>query len=506
MPAFGFGKSGIVINDADSERDAEPAARTIGRAAGKGLRWSLMGNVSTRLGTLLLGIALARLLTPADFGLYAIALSAMYFAMHVNDVGIIAATVQWRGRLEEMMPTATTLALTFSLVGYGFFWVVAPSFAALAGSPEATPVVRLLTAVILIDGLTAVRVASLLRSFRQDRLMIANLCGLVVNAGVAILLAVRGAGPFSFAGGQVAGAVVTGIFVLWSARVPMRFGFDRAITGRLMRFGVPLALSLGVEAVLLNADYVMVGRALGVAALGFYLLAFNVSSWAPGVIGTAIRWVSVPSFSRLAENEGSLSPGVQRSFTLLFTGVLPIAVLTAVLAPALVEFLYGGKWAPAAPALRFLVLLGAVRMLTQLAVDVLTSAGATRATLWLNLGWAAALVPALVIGIRLDGIRGAAIAHALVGLLVAVPLAVGALRHIGVRLGPVVPTLVRPVLAGVLSASACMLVAELTSSSFLELLAAGSAGLLAYVVAVVPFDQLRAWGGRATALLPDRSR
>jgi hypothetical protein len=52
MPAFGFGKSGIVINDADSERDAEPAARTIGRAAGKGLRWSLMGNVSTRLGTL----------------------------------------------------------------------------------------------------------------------------------------------------------------------------------------------------------------------------------------------------------------------------------------------------------------------------------------------------------------------------------------------------------------------------------------------------------------------
>jgi len=336
--------------------------------------------------------------------------------------------------------------------------------------------------------------------------MIANLCGLVVNAGVAILLAVRGAGPFSFAGGQVAGAVVTGIFVLWSARVPMRFGFDRAITGRLMRFGVPLALSLGVEAVLLNADYVMVGRALGVVALGFYLLAFNVSSWAPGVIGTAIRWVSVPSFSRLAENEGSLSPGVQRSFTLLFTGVLPIAVLTVVLAPALVEFLYGGKWAPAAPALRFLVLLGAVRMLTQLAVDVLTSAGATRATLWLNLGWAAALVPALVIGIRLDGIRGAAIAHALVGLLVAVPLAVGALRHIGVRLGPVVPTLVRPVLAGVLSASVCMLVAELTSSSFLELLAAGSAGLLAYVVAVVPFDQLRAWGGRATALLPDRSR
>jgi PST family polysaccharide transporter len=496
-----------LINEAESKPDVDSATRSIGRVAGKGLRWSLLGSVSNRLGSLLLGIALARLLTPADFGLYAIALSAMYFVMHVNDVGLIAATVQWRGRLAEIAPTATTLALVFSVLVYGVFWVVAPSFAGLAGSPAATPIVRLLTTVILIDGLTAVRAASLMRSFRQAQITVANFCGLLVNAAVAISLALNGAGAFSFAGGQVAGAVVTGGWVLWSAKLPWRLGFDRAITRKLMRFGLPLALSLGVEAVLLNVDYVIVGRVLGTVALGFYLLAFNVSSWAPGVISTAIRWVSVPSFSRLSEDDDSLSPGVRRSMALLITSVLPIGILLVVLAPSLIEFLYGERWASAAPVLRFLVVLGIVRMITMLTVDILTGAGATRVALWLNLGWAVALVPALLVGTRLDNIRGAAIAHAIVAVLVALPLALMALRRVGVRLRPIPATALRPLLAGVLSAVVCVLVADVTSESpFLQLAAAGSAGLLTYVLVAVPAGQLRRWGGQTAELIPARSR
>jgi PST family polysaccharide transporter len=456
-----------------------------------------------RLGGLALGMVLARLLTPEDFGLYAIALSVMYFLMHVNDVGLIAATVQWRGRLEQMAPTATTLALAFSVVVYGLFWVLAPAFASLAGSPQAAPVVRLLTMVILVDGVTAVRAASLLRTFQHHRITVANLLGLFANAAVAIPLAVRGAGALSFAGGQVAGAVITGGFVIWSARIPWRFGFDRAIARRLMGFGLPLALALGVEAVLLNVDYILVGRIMGAAALGFYLLAFNVASWAPAVLGTAIRWVSVPSFSRLSEEEGALSPAVHRSITLLVIGVLPIGFLTAVLAPTLIEFLYGTTWAPSAPVLRFLIILGVVRMLTQLAIDVLTGAGATRAALWLNLGWAAALVPALVIGTRVDGIRGAAIAHALVATLVALPLALAALQRVCVQLRPITVTLVRPLCAAAAGAVTCAVVAHMTTGSdFLQLVAAGSVGLLTYVVIVVPSEQRRRWSGRAFALIP----
>jgi PST family polysaccharide transporter len=471
---------------------------SIGRKAGRGLRWSLVGNFITRIGSFALGLVLARLLTPADFGVYAIALAATQFVMNVKDVGIIAATVQWRGRLEEMAPTASTIAFIFSIVLYGIFWLGAPAFAGLAGNPEAAGVVRLLTSIILVEAVTAVRAGALMREFRQDLLIIGNLVGLAVNAVVAIMLAGAGAGPYSFAAGQVAGSVVTGIIVFVSARLPMRVGMDLAIAARLMRFGIPLAASLGVEAVLLNVQFMIIGNALGSTALGYYLLAFNVSTWALSVISSAVRYVSVAGFARLSEQDiDTLSAGVQRTIPMLYTLLVPIAVLTAVLALPLVFVLYGEEWLPAAPVLQFLMVLTAVRMLTAFNFDILAGAGATRWALWVNLGWCAAVIPALWIGTHLDGIRGAAIAHAAVGVLIAVPLSLLALTRIGIRLSPIVPNLVRPTVAGILSAGVAMLIALLARSASwpmtAELCVAGSAGMLTYLLVAIPRRTILRW-------------
>ena len=178
-----IGGSAVAASDATrrpsrtTSRRHRRGAAGIGQAAGKGLRWSLVGAFATRFGGLALGMVLARLLTPEDFGLYAIALGAMYFVMHVNDVGLIAATVQWRGRIEEMAPTATTLALAFSIGIYGLFFVFAPAFAGLAGNPEAAPIVRVLTLVMIVDGVTAVRAGYLVRTFQQHRITTAKSVG-----------------------------------------------------------------------------------------------------------------------------------------------------------------------------------------------------------------------------------------------------------------------------------------------------------------------------------------
>ncbi|MGH3851998.1 MAG: oligosaccharide flippase family protein [Pseudonocardiaceae bacterium] len=483
---------------------AESSTQAIGRKASQGLRWSVLGILVVRVGNLGIGLVLARLLTPADFGVYAIALAATDFVTRINDGGLVAATVQWRGRLDEMAPTTTTLAAIFSIAVYGMFWFAAPSFADLAGSPHAAPVVRLLTTTILIDGVTALRVGTILRDFQQDKITKVTVAGFVVNTVTAISLARHGAGPYSFAGGQLAGAVITGTLVVILAKVPFRIGFDRVIAVRLMRFGMPLAAGLGIEAILLNTDYVVVGRIMGATALGFYLLAFNISSWVQGVVGTAVRYVSVASFSRLAEqNEDVLSLGVQRSAPLLIAGILPIAMLMAVLAPSLVVFLYGGRWAPAVPALRFLMVLTVVRLLTSFATDILVSAGATRATFWLNLGWVIALVPTLIIGTQLGGIRGTAIAHAIVAVLVAAPLAIWILRRARVRLAPIGPALVRPLLAAGFATATCLAVAAVAPPSpFAQLATAGTAGLLVYVATALPLAVLRRIGGRVRALIP----
>jgi O-antigen/teichoic acid export membrane protein len=473
----------------------EAVTDTIGRQAGRGLRWGIIGTLATKVGSFAMGLVLARLLAPSDFGTFAIALAATAILMKINDVGLIAATVQWRGRLEDMAPTAATMAVVFATGIYGLFWFAAPAFSAAAGDPAAASVVRLLAVTIVIDGFTAVRAGALMRNFQQDKIAKANACGLVVNAIVAIWLAATGAGAFSFAWGQVSGAFVTGIVVFISGRVPLRLGFDRAIARKLMRFGIPLAASLFVEAVLLNIQFTVVGQLTGPEALGFFLLAYNVSSWAQTTLGVAIRYVSVAGFSRLSEQDDeALSAGVQRSMPLLVTVVAPIVALTSVLAAPMVALLYGDRWAPAAPVLRVLVVLTLVRMITGLATDVLMGAGATRSTLWVNLGWAAALIPTLWWATEIDGIEGAAYAQSGIGLFIAIPLAAIALHRIGVVLAPMGLAILRPLLAAVLAGAAALLVARFAGSyPVIQLAAAGTAGLLVYVPLAVPRDQLRRW-------------
>lgn len=502
--------AGPATVDAESGRSGTAASQAgeIGRQAGRGLRWSVLGNLVLKAGSFAMSLVLARLLVPEDFGVYAIALSASQFVIYINDAGIISATVQWRGRLEDMAPTATVVAISSSVALYGVFWIIAPYFAAMSGSESATGVIRVLTAVNLVYGMTAVRSAALLRRFEQDKLTKANMVGFLVTAPVSITLAANGAGAYSFACGQLCGAVVTGVLVVVFARVKVGFGLDRATAKKLLVFGLPLCASLGIEGVLLNADAVIVGDALGLTMLGYYLLAFNISSWLPGLVGTAVRYVALPGFSRLAEaDRDSLSRGVQQAVPLLVSVVLPIAVLLGTLAPAVVVFLYGERWRPSAEVLTFLAIVMVVRMLTALAFDILAAMGATRSTMWLNLGWAVALVPALMAGARLGGIRGAAIAHATIGLLIALPLAALALHRAGVVLAPIAAAVARPLLGGALSAVVTAGLAQLTHGApFVQLAVAGGTGLLVYVLVVVPQAVLRQLGGRVTELIPARSR
>ncbi|MEV0626533.1 oligosaccharide flippase family protein [Nonomuraea wenchangensis] len=466
----------------------------VGARAGRGLRWTVLGSLVTRAGSFAMGLVLARLLAADDFGVYAVALAATQIVMHVKDIGIQAAVIHWRGRVEDIAPTASVLNFAVTTLAYGAFWLFAPAFARLSGNEEATGVVRLLTAVVLIEAFTAVRSAALLVRFQQDRLTLAIMIGFVANAAVAVSLAFAGAGAYAFAWGQVTASLVTGVLIFFWGWLPIRVGWDRETAGKLLRIGIPSAVGFGLEALLMNADYVVVGNVLGAEQLGYYLLAFNVSSWVPGIIGTALRYVSLPSFSRLSEDPAALSEGVRRSVPVMVAFVLPPALVMAFLAHPLITFLYGERWDFSAGVLRWLAVLMVVRMLiSYLAVDILTGLGATKTTVWLNLGWAVVLLPALIAGAHLGGIRGAAVSHALVAVLVAVPMAVFILHRVGVRLAPVLPGLVRPALGAVAAGTVMAVLEGVTRGehALVQLGVAGGAGMLVFVLVVVPGAALR---------------
>lgn len=467
--------------------DGQPAdAATIGRKAERGLKWSLFGTIATRIGSFVMALLLAHLLNPEDFGLYAIALAVTQVMMHINDLGVIAATIQWRGRLQEVAPTATVVALATSATTYVIFYLLAPHIAHLAGSDDATAVIRLLAVTILIDGFTAVRSATLMRNFQQDKLAIAVAAGFVVQAPVAITMAANDGGPYSFVIGQLCGTAVTAVAMLAFARVPFELGFDRVVFRSLFKYGAPLVVSLGLEALFLNAGYTVVGKVAGPVQLGFFLLAFNISNWAPGIITTAIRYVSVAGFARLSETDGGLADGMRRSLLLLIGVVTPIAVLMGVLSDPLISGLYGGRWIEAAAVLRFLMVFMTVRMIIALVTEALMGAGTIRVTLWMNGLCALALIPAVLLGARWFGIAGAGAAHAVVSVVVALPVAWLALNRLGVDVRPILPSLGRVAVAGAVAGLVAFALGQLPLHDLLLLALAGGLGLLTYVAIAVP--------------------
>ena len=480
------------LTDAAADtRDNEIADSTaLGRQIRTGLGWSFLNNVLGRAGTLIAGIVLARLLDPQDYGVFAVALVAMNLLMSLNDAGMTAAVVRWPGRVDDIAPTAATLILAFSIALYAILWVAAPPFAAAFGVPEATGILRLLAVTIIIDGLFALPTALLTRSFLQGRRTTADLANLVVSSVIAILLAKQGYGAWSLAWGRLAGNMVSGLVIVALAPRRPRPGFRVETARNLLAYGLPLTGSSLLVFAMLNVDTVIVGRLLGPVSLGFYVLAFNLSSWPVNMFSFAVRRVSLAGFARIADDRARLRAAYLRSLALLLAVSLPVCVLLATLSLPTIRFVYGDKWAEASVPLHWLALLGVVRVATELTYDLILAIGRPRAVFRLQLLWVIALIPALALGARIGGIGEVAAGHLLVGLLIVLPAFGYELRHVEIRMGDIARALARPAVAALIAVVTSIIVMTLVDTSFLQLIAAGAAGLIAYAVVVAPMRRL----------------
>lgn len=466
-----------------------PLSRTVAKALG----WSTLAQVLGRAGSFAVGIVLARLLTPEDFGLYAVALVAINLLIVANDLGVIAAVIRWQGDVREAAGTAATLSLLFSAALFAAVFAVAPVFARAMGSPSAANLVRVIAIALLIDGASAVPQAILVREFRNDRLALAELGGFLTGTPVTIAMAVLGAGPWSIVAGRVLGASAVAVIVVVSAPIRMWPSFDRDVSRQLIRFGAPLALSAVVAQAVLNVDYIVVGRALGPVDLGIYLLAFNLSSWPASLVSTAVARVAFAGFSRLVEDHSRLAMAFPRSIGVALSILAPMVVVLAVLAPEVIEFLYGSKWLPAATPLRFLVLLGGMRIVIDLLMDLTIADGRPGVALVVRALWLVAVVPSLAVGASAAGLAGVGAAHVAVAALVVLPLLLIDAGRSGIRTRRLAEQAVRPLLSTAAAAIVMLTVLTTVSTPFARLAVGGSCGALAYAVTLIPGNPLVAW-------------
>ena len=464
----------------------EPTGAPVAERASRAFGWSIGNTLVSRLGTLAIGVALARLLGPGEFGLFAIATVTQLAILSFNELGVSLAVIRWRDAPETIAPTINTVAVASSAVLTAVLFVAAPGISTMLGDVRAAPVVQVMAISILLNGLVATSAAILQREFMQKQRTIADQVNTWGGAALSLVLALGGMGAMSLAIGRLVASIAFGILLIRWCPVPYRFGWDAEIAKRLLRFGLPLAAASIVVFASGYVDQIIVGSMAGATALGFYVLAFNLASWPVSIFSMPLRAVAPAAFSALKGEPERMSRNFGRVLALLSCVAVPACLAVSGAAGPVVAFVYGPKWAPAADALLWMAAFAALKIWFELAYDYLVVQGRSGVVLIVQLTSFVVSLPLMLWAVGRSGQSGVAAVQFLVALVVVAPLYVISLRRVGVRTRSILAAVALPAAAGLAVWAASRFLAEAVPGAFLAAAAAG-------VVAVGTIAALAYW-------------
>jgi len=418
----------------------------LGQAVVSAARWSFTSSIVQRGAQVVVGVIVARLVAPADMGVYAIALVVIALVVGISELGVAVGVIRSERPLAQIAPTAVAIAWSWSGAVTVGVLAGAPWLASTLGSPDAAGPLRLMAFAVLVGGLSAVPGAVAQRTFRHRRRAVSELVGFAVGALTTVILAAAGAGAWSLAAGRLVTNLVGAAVLVSLPALRYRPAFAPSVARELLRVGVPLTGAGLLALALWQVDSVVVGHGLGSTALGVYALAFNLASWPVTALTVAARSVTLPTFAELRGDPERLTAALPVALGTVLTVAAPAVALLMVTGPSLVRVVYGMRWNAAGEVLVILAVLGGLRVAVDVMIDFLTAAGRTGTVLWVHLAWLAALVPALVLGSAAEGLLGVGGAHVAATGAVAVPLVVAAVRSLDVALLDLARAVRRPVL------------------------------------------------------------
>jgi PST family polysaccharide transporter len=340
--------------------------------------WSLVENgglAAISLGTL---VIYAHLLSPSAFGLFAVVLSLIEILQVLVTMFFHDALVQRQNVTERHFDTAFSAGMAASLLLAALTCLASPLFAAAVDAPQAAVVLCAMSLCLPFAALSATIVARQRKSFGFRALALRSLIGRVAGAVIGVGLIVGGAGIWGLIAQQVLIQAV-GSGYLWAAtreRPKLAFGLDEL--KELARFGAYAVSTLLLGFALKRLFTIAAGMFLGVELAGHLNLAFRTVDVFWAVAATAATQVALPLLASMQRDLPRLRQAFQRATELVCLLLYSAFIGLGLVAPELVEVMFGAKWQASAPyvtALSCLVLVQAPRVLV---APLLTALGRPR--------------------------------------------------------------------------------------------------------------------------------
>jgi len=348
---------------------------SVGQKAVRSAVWVTASAGTTQGLAMVRTVILVRLLVPEDFGIMRVA-GFLLAAMGVfTRTGMGQAIVQRKDVDEATLNTAWTIGVIRGVGLFAATFAVAPWVARFYENPLISPILRVIAFKFLIGAFANIGVTLLRKelSFRKHEMYEAatNFLGIAFTVAMAFWLRSVWALAFGHLGFALLGLI--GSYMVHPYRPKLALHAEKAWP--LIHFGKHLLASGIVMFLKTQLDDAIVGKMLGMEALGFYALAYRLSNLPARWITSTIGAVTFPAYSKLQDDRKRLGQAFLRVLRLNTALVMPAAAGLFVLAPDIVRVVYGEAYMPMVSAFRALCLFGLLRSLAATTDSVFTAVG-----------------------------------------------------------------------------------------------------------------------------------
>jgi O-antigen/teichoic acid export membrane protein len=438
-----------------------------------------------------LTVATVRVLSPTEYGTFALAMTVFPYLQLVADLNINTWLVQESALNELDKQRAFVLAVMVGLIVAAATLAVAPAIATFYGQDELVSIVRAIAVAFILQGIYTVPYGMLRRELNFRSIAIMDLTLNVSRAVLTLGLALSDFGYWALVAGLLFREIGVTIWVLLAAGLPRPRFFDMNFCSRALGFGFAATAAAMLYLVYSAADDVIIGKLLGPEVLGIYFMAFFLIDMPTSKLNGIVKPVLISYFSKFKEHPDA----VKRKFLKVvraYVGVTtPIFAGLALVASEFVPVVMGEQWLQVVWPIIALCVFAIIRATTDNIRPLLLALGHPRREVLVNVG-AVIVLPALfLVGCLNFGIDGILFVQVVVFPFVVPAMLLASLRRlVGITFSAYVSNLMAPIVS-----SLTMIVFVLATGSFFQgvvdtwalLVIKVIAGALAYVVSILVF-------------------
>jgi len=364
-----------------------------------GLLWSFVDSIAGQGIIFIVGIILARLLSPKEFGLIGMLTIFIAISQSFIDSGFRQALIRKQNCTEVDYSTVFYFSIAVSVLFYGLLFICANSIANFFNEPILKEMIRVLGLGLIINSLTIIQSTILTKHLDFKLQAKISVISSIISGSISIYMAYTGWGVWSLVALTLLKFSI-GSFLLWfwSKWKPIRH-FSVESFKELFSFGSKLLVSGLIDTIYRNVYYLIIGKYFSAAELGYYTRADQFQAMPSANLQGIIGRVSYPVLSTMQNDIPRLREAYKKIIrsTMLVTFALMLGM--AAVAKPMILTLIGEKWEPSIIYLQMLCFVGMLYPLHSLNLNMLQVQGRSDLFLRLEIIKKLLAVPVIIIGI-----------------------------------------------------------------------------------------------------------